>query len=122
MGDEELLYDGVYQTATPIVLDSCYGESVVVSLHFERGGKLKYLFSIDPATEFEEEHEGTVNYQLHGDSRMRFSFGAGWWETDWEGTYNAGRLQLAYRMEVVGGGPAAALKAVVEGDASFRLL
>ena len=111
-----LRFDGVYRTSSPIILDSDFGETFSLSLRFRRGFTVDYECRLDEESEIEEE-SGTTNYELFGKSRIRLSFDAGWWETEWEGALCDEQLRLTFRMEVHGGGPAAPLKCVVEGEA-----
>ena len=99
-------------------MDSYYGETFSLSLQFRRGFTVDYKCRLDEESEVEEE-SGTTKYELLGESRIRFSFDAGWWETGWEGALCDEQLRLTFRMEVIGGGPAAPLKCVVEGETTL---
>ena len=110
-----LQFDGAYRTSTPIILDTDLGETLSVRLHFKRDLTLDYECRLEQSGV--EEDCGTTEYALLGESKVGFSFDAGCWETEWEGTPSAGQLRLSFCMEFyLGEGPGGP-KAVVEGEA-----
>jgi hypothetical protein len=118
MNRDGIRFDGVYRTTTPIPLNSAqYGETFSLSLRFRPGSAVDCEYCFDEASEFEEQGASTTTFESSGGSTIRFSFVAEWWETEWEGTPGGERLRLRYLMEVVGPGPAAVRKCVVEGEA-----
>jgi hypothetical protein len=114
----QLRYDGRYRTLMPIVLDRHYGDTLSVSLRFQDHSTVDYVCQLDEESEGDVEC-GTVGYRLFAGVRVQFAFEASWWETEWEGSVREDRLLLTYRLEVHGGGPGAARKAVVEGEATL---
>lgn len=117
-----LRFDGVYRTSSAIILDSDCGETLSLSLRFRRDLTVEYEFRVDKGSEPEDEDSGTTDYELPGQSRIRFSFDAAWWETEWQGTICAEQLQLTFSMKVYGGGPAAPLECVVEDEATLSFV
>jgi len=116
-----LRFDGVYRTSSPIILDSECGETLSLSLHFRRDLTVAYechlVYEGTSESDVEEE-PGTTDYKLLGESKIRFSFDEGWWETEWEGAVCAEQLRLTLRMEMYVGlsqGP----KCVVEDEVTL---
>jgi len=96
-----LRFDGVYRTSSPIVLDSHFGETLSLSLHFRRDLTVHYHLAYKDAAESEvQEESGPTDYELCGESKIRFSFDTGWWETEWEGILCDEQLRLTFRMEM----------------------
>ena len=118
-----LHFDGVYRTSSPIRLDTdgsdLFGESLSLSLRFRRDLFAEYECRCNEKSEFEDEASGIADYKLSGGRTIRSWFGAGWWDADWEGTIYNNQLRMTYQMEVVGGGPAATRKCVVEGETTL---
>lgn len=113
--------DRAYCTRQPIILNCSYGRSLALRLHFAPDNSVAFEFHLDDGDECEELYAGTTTYKWVAESRMRFHFNAGWWETEWEGSATAEELPLTYRMEVHSGDPAAICKCLIEGETTLSL-
>lgn len=116
-----LRLDRTYCTRHPIILNCSYGGSLSLCLHFALDNFVAFELHLDDGEECEELYAGTTKYEWVAESRMRFHFDAGWWETEWEGSAMAEELLLTYRMEVHSGDPAAICKCLIEGETTLSL-
>ena len=117
-----LQFDGVYRTSSPINLEEGFG-SMHFAFHFRRDLTVEYecrelLYEDGAETEVEED-SGTTDYEVLGDSMIRFWFDAGCWETEWEGPPSAEQLRLSFCMEFYCGEGPGGPKSVVEGEATL---
>lgn len=121
MCQEELRFDGVYRTTTPIPLNSrdAFGETFSLSLRFRPGFTVECEYLLDEGTEYEVGGASTTTFKSRSGAAIRFSFPAEFWDTEWEGTARGEELRLTYLLEVVSPGPAAFTKCVVEGETTL---
>jgi hypothetical protein len=117
-----LQFDGVYRTSSPVDLEEGSG-AMHFAFHFRRDLTVEYecrelLYEDGAETEVEED-SGTTDYEVLGDSRIQFSFDAGCWETEWEGTPSAEHLRLSFCMEFYFGEGLGGPKSVVEDEATL---
>ena len=123
VGYAGLRFDGVYRTSSPIRLGEQCGGAMHLGFQFRRDLTVEYecseLLDENGAEDEVEEDSGTTDYQVIEDSKIRFGFDAGNWETECEGTPCAEQMRLTYCMEFYFGEGSGGPKCVVEGEATL---